>query len=85
MRWERRFDIPQRREVLELVVSEEEAAALADLIPLHDNRIHPTWRALGEAIAAKPADDREGLAAFVGKWPGDETDKEIEEALHELS
>lgn len=29
--------------------------------------------------------DTEGLAALVGKWPGDETDDEVAEALEDLS
>lgn len=28
---------------------------------------------------------RGGVAAIVGKWPGDETDAEVEEALREMS
>lgn len=29
--------------------------------------------------------DKDGLAALVGKWPGDETDEEIKEALRKMS
>ena len=36
------------------------------------------------AVGGADAEHKGGLAAIVGKWPGDETDAEIEEALEGL-
>ncbi|MCZ2341719.1 MAG: hypothetical protein LC104_07970 [Bacteroidales bacterium] len=33
----------------------------------------------------KPQGPRSGMAAIIGKWPGDETDEQIQEALEKLS
>lgn len=42
----------------------------------------PADETLAESIARQQADpEKGGLAAVVGKWPGDESDAEIEEAL----
>ena len=45
----------------------------------------PNGRKLDVARFRKPQTSKAGLAAIIGKWPGDETDEEIEEALRELS
>lgn len=46
-------------------------------------------RSLGSAPAPQefrePQGTRSGLAAIIGKWPGDESDEEIAEALEQLS
>ena len=35
--------------------------------------------------AEQPQQARKGLAGIVGKWPGEETDEEVEQALRDLS
>lgn len=66
MTWQCRFDITAGYEVLELVLSEEEAETVSRLLAI--------------TLPPKPP-LREGLAGIVGKWPGDETDEDIAEAL----
>ena len=34
---------------------------------------------------ARPNSQKNGIAAIFGKWPGDETDEQIEAALREIS
>ena len=45
----------------------------------------PRGRPLVAAELWVPQDSSSGVAAIIGKWPGDETDEEIEVALRELS
>lgn len=45
----------------------------------------PNRRASDKSSFRKPQTSRTGLAAIIGKWPGEETDEEIEEALRGLS
>ncbi len=42
-------------------------------------------RSSGKAEFRKPQGPKSGLAAIIGKWPGDETDEEVDAALRELS
>lgn len=45
----------------------------------------PSRRKLDVREIVREQSHKRGLAAIIGKWPGDETDEEIEEALRELS
>lgn len=46
-------------------------------------RKHERRATVGEAKLQQPQDSRSGIAAVIGKWPGDETDEEIRDALDE--
>jgi len=45
----------------------------------------PNHKPIDKAEFRKPQGPKSGLAAIMGKWPGDESDEEIDAALKELS
>ncbi len=45
----------------------------------------PNHKPFNKAKFRKPQGPKSGLAAIMGKWPGDESDEEIDAALRELS
>jgi hypothetical protein len=49
------------------------------------SKIPPAKARVDRTTALRPARAKGGVAAIFGKWPGDETDAEIEAALKELS
>jgi hypothetical protein len=66
----------------------------------NDPEAEKQWRADAEALEAGAAalereermkewirnrQDKKGIGAIMGKWPGDESDEEIERALREIS
>jgi hypothetical protein len=45
----------------------------------------PVRKKLGLREALRDQQHKTGIAAVIGKWPGDESDEQIEQALKELS
>jgi hypothetical protein len=45
----------------------------------------PVWKMFDLRDTVREQQHKLGIAAVIGKWPGDETDEQIEEALKELS
>jgi hypothetical protein len=70
----------QRIEADSMRLASQRDSSIFSVVP------HPMISAPFEAFAVKrPQGPRSGLNAIFGKWPGDETDKEITKALDTLS
>lgn len=63
----------------ESIVNGDSAAALFSKFPI------PTGAKMDSMRLRKSQGSRSGMAAIMDKWPGDETDEEIERALEQLS
>ena len=68
-----------------LRVDTEEMVAASEKDTFFSKMPAPSRRKLDVREIVREQSYKRGLAAIIGKWPGDETDEEIEAALQELS
>lgn len=68
-----------------LRVDADQITAAGDESTLWSRVPHPRRRKLDLAQYRKPQGPTSGMSAILGRWPGDETDEEIQEALERLS
>jgi hypothetical protein len=68
-----------------LKVEAESVDDAASTAPLFATSSVMTGNRLDAGRLRKPQDARSGMAAIMGRWPGNETEQEIEEALDQIS
>ena len=65
--------------------AEQVSPATADDLRLWSSLPAPRGQALTTSELRKPQGPRSGVAAIIGRWPGDENDEEIETCLKRIS
>ncbi len=68
-----------------LRIDAEQISIIDDASSMWSKMPKATRRPSDRTKLVRPQGPKSGLAAIIGKWPGDETDEEIDEAMRQLS